>query len=341
MNPSSTSSSSSVPSVVGAIPAPPQQQRQTTSSSVSNDKTTNTNKTSSISTSAPPAPPYRPPSTTPSTVAISKPSIVSYGPLKFLITDSPRDSNLHLYIKEMKKANVTHLVRVSSPTYDPRDLGPAGIQIHDLYYPDGTSPPKHVIDRWLDIVERTFFTKGKTAGQGGIVGGNCKHENTAAAAQGECQSPAPPTTSNDNVDDRDDVTSSLVSSHNSSQDNVNNNAIAGACQTTTAAAATTASSSAAVNATQGVTSQSQSNTTATIQTPTGASCTPPCVACHCVAGLGRAPVLVAIALIEFTDLTPLKAVQFIRSRRRGAVNSRQLGWIEGYRKRRKKGCVVM
>uniref|UniRef100_A0A672G817 Protein tyrosine phosphatase 4A1 n=1 Tax=Salarias fasciatus TaxID=181472 RepID=A0A672G817_SALFA len=50
-----------------------------------------------------------------------------------------------------------------------------------------------------------------------------------------------------------------------------------------------------------------------------------CIAVHCVAGLGRAPVLVALALIEcgmkYEDRCP----------RRGAFNSKQLFYLEKYR----------
>uniref|UniRef100_A0A2K5RRL2 Protein tyrosine phosphatase type IVA 3 n=1 Tax=Cebus imitator TaxID=2715852 RepID=A0A2K5RRL2_CEBIM len=55
-----------------------------------------------------------------------------------------------------------------------------------------------------------------------------------------------------------------------------------------------------------------------------------CVAVHCVVGLGRAPVLAALALIE-CGMKYKDAVQFIRQKRRGAFNSKQLLYLEKYR----------
>jgi protein tyrosine phosphatase type 4A len=65
------------------------------------------------------------------------------------------------------------------------------------------------------------------------------------------------------------------------------------------------------------------------------------VAVHCVAGLGRAPVLVAIALIE-DGMEPLDAVSLIRSKRRGAINAKQLNYLQNsYVRSKKGGCVIV
>lgn len=58
----------------------------------------------------------------------------------------------------------------------------------------------------------------------------------------------------------------------------------------------------------------------------------PCIAVHCVAGLGRAPVLVALALIE-AGMAPMDTIEFIRKQRRGAFNSTQLQFLVDQYKR--------
>lgn len=70
------------------------------------------------------------------------------------------------------------------------------------------------------------------------------------------------------------------------------------------------------------------------------------IAIHCVAGLGRAPVLVALALIE-CGMKYEDAVDYIRQRRRGAINTKQLQYLEKYKplklfkgNDKNKGCCV-
>lgn len=62
------------------------------------------------------------------------------------------------------------------------------------------------------------------------------------------------------------------------------------------------------------------------------------VAVHCVAGLGRAPVLVAIALMELAGVDCLDAIDRIRRVRRGAINQRQLKYLRDYQVRSSTGC---
>jgi len=64
-----------------------------------------------------------------------------------------------------------------------------------------------------------------------------------------------------------------------------------------------------------------------------------CIGVHCVAGLGRAPVLVAIALIE-GGMPPLQAVEYIRKSRRGSINAKQLQWLRKYKAGRSDACLV-
>ncbi|ORE11749.1 phosphatases II [Rhizopus microsporus var. microsporus] len=53
---------------------------------------------------------------------------------------------------------------------------------------------------------------------------------------------------------------------------------------------------------------------------------------HCIAGIGRAPVLVAISLIE-AGMDPLDAISYIRKHRRGALNKNQVRFLDSYKKK--------
>lgn len=194
-------------------------------------------------------------------------SFLTKDPLQFLIMDAPRAGNLHLYIEECKRHNVTDIVRVCEPTYAETNLQKAGINLHEMPYTDGQTPPDEVLDRWLALVDERFV-----------------HPTGLPTSPFEKErSPS-----------------------------VNGSNYPGGLST----------------------SRSKRN----INGPT--------IAVHCVAGLGRAPVLVAIALIEFAKMDPVDAATFIRKHRQGAINKKQLDWLEKYKRRYKrvsagKGCCVV
>jgi len=73
-----------------------------------------------------------------------------------------------------------------------------------------------------------------------------------------------------------------------------------------------------------------------------------CVGIHCLAGLGRAPALVAIALMELGMESSTDAILYIRQRRPGAISARQVAFLNTYFPRRRKKlrccgncCVIM
>jgi len=57
----------------------------------------------------------------------------------------------------------------------------------------------------------------------------------------------------------------------------------------------------------------------------------PTAGIHCVAGLGRAPILVSIALIE-SGMDAIAAINLIRSKRKGAINRTQLQFLKKYKR---------
>jgi protein tyrosine phosphatase type IVA len=65
------------------------------------------------------------------------------------------------------------------------------------------------------------------------------------------------------------------------------------------------------------------------------------IAVHCIAGLGRAPVLVGIALID-QGISALETIEYIRNNRKGSLNAHQLKFLLHYGKNysHRNGCIV-
>lgn len=89
-------------------------------------------------------------------MSTNKPTLVTWEHLSFVIMDAPNNDNLHLYLKELKKANVTDLVRACEVTYDRNAVEAAGIKVHELEFPDGDPPDADILDKWLDLVSDVF-----------------------------------------------------------------------------------------------------------------------------------------------------------------------------------------
>lgn len=56
----------------------------------------------------------------------------------------------------MKKHRVTAVVRVCAPSYEVDELKSEGIEVYDLKYADGTSPPHEVVDGWFKVLKKQF-----------------------------------------------------------------------------------------------------------------------------------------------------------------------------------------
>uniref|UniRef100_A0A1B0DLI0 Protein tyrosine phosphatase type IVA 3 n=1 Tax=Phlebotomus papatasi TaxID=29031 RepID=A0A1B0DLI0_PHLPP len=76
------------------------------------------------------------------------PARIEFKGMKFLITDRPSDLTIHSYILELKKHDVSTVVRVCEPSYKIDELKTQGIVVRDLAFEDGTFPPQNVVDEW-------------------------------------------------------------------------------------------------------------------------------------------------------------------------------------------------
>lgn len=158
----------------------------------------------------------------------------------FLIMDAPSPSNLPMYIRELQRRKVKHLVRVCGATYDTTAVERCGTKVHSWPFDDGAPPTRKVVLDWLTMLDK---------------------EKMEAEA--------------------------LVQA-------------------------------------------------------SGKSYEAPTIGVHCVAGLGRAPILVALALVEFGHMEALDAILFIRDRREGSINQMQMQWLVKYKPRsRSSDCLVM
>jgi protein tyrosine phosphatase type 4A len=82
------------------------------------------------------------------------------------------------YLEDLKRFNVSVVVRVCEATYSPEKLKSEGINVVDLSFPDGSPPPQQVIDSWFELLRGQFTGRPETcvavhcvAGEGGFLTG--------------------------------------------------------------------------------------------------------------------------------------------------------------------------
>ncbi|KNE56139.1 hypothetical protein AMAG_01975 [Allomyces macrogynus ATCC 38327] len=263
-------------------------------------------------------------------------SVVAHAPLRFLILDCPTDSTLPAAMKIFDKEHVTDVVRVCEPTYSTDLLVAAGIHVHDLPFKDGGVPPPAIVHRFLDLVEARFGPIGSTTGIAGAAdttptrrarrsGSPVTNSNTAAAAAASNATLAAP------------MPTLMTSASNSSLAAAINAPALPARPLSRSRSRPPSLDSAVSTGSAPAAMQSSIPVPAASPRDTDLSGPPPTMAVHCVAGLGRAPVLIAVALIEY-GMPPLEAIEYVRARRRGAFNTMQVRYLDAYKPTRAKAA---
>tara|TARA_B100000524_G_scaffold222841_1_gene117610 strand:- start:135 stop:605 length:471 start_codon:yes stop_codon:yes gene_type:complete len=66
------------------------------------------------------------------------------------------------------------------------------------------------------------------------------------------------------------------------------------------------------------------------------------IALHCVSGMGRAPTMLCISLIEYENYSSIESIELIREKRKGCLNSKQLHYLLNYKKNNiNTGCIIL
>ena len=167
-------------------------------------------------------------------------SVIPYLGMRFVVSGTPMEDTLSAYCEHWKSLNVVRVVRMTEkPSYE---ASHSSVPVVDIPFPDGKTPDKESIKKWLDVVVEVYGPPAKQKKEFGKK-----------------------------------------------------------------------------------------------ETPEDA----PAIAVHCIAGLGRSPLLVAIALIEYGYGKPLEVISYIRSKRKNAINAPQMEFLKKYKRTLKSSCTIM
>ncbi len=60
------------------------------------------------------------------------------------------------YVNIFKHLKVGKVVRLNEPKYDARAFTTNGIDHEDMIFPDGSTPPQHIVDQFVESCEKHF-----------------------------------------------------------------------------------------------------------------------------------------------------------------------------------------
>ena len=79
--------------------------------------------------------------------------IAFMGPLDNVSRFERRGNTPEDYLQVFKHFNVTRVIRLNEAKYDRNKFLKAGIAHSDLYFLDGSTPPEHIVEEFLDITD--------------------------------------------------------------------------------------------------------------------------------------------------------------------------------------------
>jgi protein tyrosine phosphatase type 4A len=70
------------------------------------------------------------------------------------ISEAPLESNLDIFVNQVKEHKIKHIVRLCDPSYDKKYFN-HDIEIHDWEFADGDKPPLDIIEKWKALLTST------------------------------------------------------------------------------------------------------------------------------------------------------------------------------------------
>ena len=82
-------------------------------------------------------------------------TLINYKQKKFYISESPNNNNIVLFLQQISKNNIKHIVRLCKPYYDSQYIINENINFYDWYIDDGLLPSNDIINKWLQLINST------------------------------------------------------------------------------------------------------------------------------------------------------------------------------------------